>query len=136
MYNFPGILIVLLFITVGIGFKLSLAPSHQWTPDVDEEEQAPTEETEEEDDRGRRRRRGGVGGEGIVLYGQKIRSFYNIRVKDNFTISPRVLGAPAKMLGTPSNTQIQGSNFSPTKPYTQIGLIGNKILYKDSVPKK
>nr|YP_009163524.1 NADH-plastoquinone oxidoreductase subunit 2 [Eugenia uniflora]YP_009163539.1 NADH-plastoquinone oxidoreductase subunit 2 [Eugenia uniflora]YP_009365371.1 NADH dehydrogenase subunit 2 [Pimenta dioica]YP_009365388.1 NADH dehydrogenase subunit 2 [Pimenta dioica]YP_009370941.1 NADH-plastoquinone oxidoreductase subunit 2 [Plinia trunciflora]YP_009370956.1 NADH-plastoquinone oxidoreductase subunit 2 [Plinia trunciflora]YP_009515393.1 NADH-plastoquinone oxidoreductase subunit 2 [Plinia cauliflora len=34
MYNSPGILIALLFITVGIGFKLSLAPSHQWTPDV------------------------------------------------------------------------------------------------------
>ncbi|KAJ8746935.1 hypothetical protein K2173_007703 (mitochondrion) [Erythroxylum novogranatense] len=26
--------IALIFITVGIGFKLSLAPSHQWTPDV------------------------------------------------------------------------------------------------------
>nr|YP_009738974.1 NADH dehydrogenase subunit 2 [Hedysarum taipeicum]QIC19308.1 NADH dehydrogenase subunit 2 [Hedysarum taipeicum]QYB23410.1 NdhB [Hedysarum polybotrys var. alaschanicum]UFP91303.1 NADH dehydrogenase subunit 2 [Hedysarum taipeicum] len=34
MYNSPGISIALLFITVGIGFKLSLAPSHQWTPDV------------------------------------------------------------------------------------------------------
>nr|QFQ40871.1 NADH-plastoquinone oxidoreductase subunit 2 [Fordiophyton strictum] len=34
MYNSPGILIALIFITVGIGFKLSLAPSHQWTPDV------------------------------------------------------------------------------------------------------
>nr|UXN46325.1 NADH-plastoquinone oxidoreductase subunit 2 [Primula dumicola]UXN46342.1 NADH-plastoquinone oxidoreductase subunit 2 [Primula dumicola] len=34
MYNSPGILISLIFITVGIGFKLSLAPSHQWTPDV------------------------------------------------------------------------------------------------------
>ncbi|TYI13932.1 hypothetical protein ES332_A08G093200v1 [Gossypium tomentosum] len=34
MYNSPGIAIVLIFITVGIGFKLSLAPSHQWTPDV------------------------------------------------------------------------------------------------------
>nr|YP_010565823.1 NADH-plastoquinone oxidoreductase subunit 2 [Medicago turbinata]UZC30396.1 NADH-plastoquinone oxidoreductase subunit 2 [Medicago turbinata] len=34
MYNSPGISIVLIFITVGIGFKLSLAPSHQWTPDV------------------------------------------------------------------------------------------------------
>nr|YP_010039931.1 NADH-plastoquinone oxidoreductase subunit 2 [Mucuna pruriens]QOY46406.1 NADH-plastoquinone oxidoreductase subunit 2 [Mucuna pruriens] len=34
MYNSPGILIALLFITVGIGFKLSPAPSHQWTPDV------------------------------------------------------------------------------------------------------
>ncbi|KAH1162467.1 hypothetical protein GYH30_001096 [Glycine max] len=32
MYNSPGILIALLFITVGIGFKLSPAPSHQWTP--------------------------------------------------------------------------------------------------------
>ncbi|KAG4989017.1 hypothetical protein GLYMA_11G146100v4 [Glycine max] len=37
MYNSPGILIVLLFITVGIGFKLSSAPNHQWTPDVNEE---------------------------------------------------------------------------------------------------
>nr|AJE72236.1 NADH dehydrogenase subunit 2 [Oxytropis lambertii] len=34
MYNSPGITIALIFITVGIGFKLSLAPSHQWTPDV------------------------------------------------------------------------------------------------------
>nr|YP_010038163.1 NADH-plastoquinone oxidoreductase subunit 2 [Trithuria lanterna]YP_010038186.1 NADH-plastoquinone oxidoreductase subunit 2 [Trithuria lanterna]QII42275.1 NADH-plastoquinone oxidoreductase subunit 2 [Trithuria lanterna]QII42298.1 NADH-plastoquinone oxidoreductase subunit 2 [Trithuria lanterna] len=34
MYNSPGISIALLFITVGIGFKLSLAPFHQWTPDV------------------------------------------------------------------------------------------------------
>nr|YP_010466264.1 NADH-plastoquinone oxidoreductase subunit 2 [Pogostemon plectranthoides]YP_010466279.1 NADH-plastoquinone oxidoreductase subunit 2 [Pogostemon plectranthoides]UVF28010.1 NADH-plastoquinone oxidoreductase subunit 2 [Pogostemon plectranthoides]UVF28025.1 NADH-plastoquinone oxidoreductase subunit 2 [Pogostemon plectranthoides] len=34
MYNSPGISISLIFITVGIGFKLSLAPSHQWTPDV------------------------------------------------------------------------------------------------------
>ena len=32
MYNSPRILIALLFITVGIGFKLSPAPSHQWTP--------------------------------------------------------------------------------------------------------
>nr|YP_009708039.1 NADH-plastoquinone oxidoreductase subunit 2 [Ardisia solanacea]YP_009708054.1 NADH-plastoquinone oxidoreductase subunit 2 [Ardisia solanacea]QEV84151.1 NADH-plastoquinone oxidoreductase subunit 2 [Ardisia solanacea]QEV84166.1 NADH-plastoquinone oxidoreductase subunit 2 [Ardisia solanacea] len=34
MYNSPGISIAIIFITVGIGFKLSLAPSHQWTPDV------------------------------------------------------------------------------------------------------
>nr|AUT83640.1 NADH-plastoquinone oxidoreductase subunit 2 [Geranium pusillum] len=34
MYNSPGISISLIFITVGIGFKLSPAPSHQWTPDV------------------------------------------------------------------------------------------------------
>ncbi|CAN6908259.1 unnamed protein product [Brassica oleracea] len=34
MHNSPGIPIALIFITVGIGFKLSLAPSHQWTPDV------------------------------------------------------------------------------------------------------
>nr|AGS43961.1 NADH-plastoquinone oxidoreductase subunit 2 [Vicia faba] len=34
MYNSPGILIALICITVGIGFKLSPAPSHQWTPDV------------------------------------------------------------------------------------------------------
>nr|YP_001123507.2 NADH dehydrogenase subunit 2 [Crucihimalaya wallichii]YP_001123525.2 NADH dehydrogenase subunit 2 [Crucihimalaya wallichii] len=34
MYNSPGISIALIFITVGNGFKLSLAPSHQWTPDV------------------------------------------------------------------------------------------------------
>ena len=44
----------------------------------------------------RRRRRSGVR--------TKIRSFYSIRVKDNFAISPRVLGVPAKMLGAPSNT--------------------------------
>nr|AEX96335.1 NADH-plastoquinone oxidoreductase subunit 2 [Trichopetalum plumosum] len=34
MYNSPGISIVLISTTVGIGFKLSLAPFHQWTPDV------------------------------------------------------------------------------------------------------
>nr|YP_009454411.1 NADH-plastoquinone oxidoreductase subunit 2 [Crudia harmsiana]AUF70135.1 NADH-plastoquinone oxidoreductase subunit 2 [Crudia harmsiana] len=34
MYNSPGISIALIFITVGIGFKLAPAPSHQWTPDV------------------------------------------------------------------------------------------------------
>ncbi|XP_056686306.1 NAD(P)H-quinone oxidoreductase subunit 2 A, chloroplastic [Spinacia oleracea] len=34
MYNSPGISIALIFITVGIRFKLSPAPSHQWTPDV------------------------------------------------------------------------------------------------------
>nr|YP_009347115.1 NADH dehydrogenase subunit 2 [Brachiaria fragrans]YP_009347130.1 NADH dehydrogenase subunit 2 [Brachiaria fragrans]APU52430.1 NADH dehydrogenase subunit 2 [Brachiaria fragrans]APU52431.1 NADH dehydrogenase subunit 2 [Brachiaria fragrans] len=34
MYNSPGISIALLFITVGLGFKLSPAPFHQWTPDV------------------------------------------------------------------------------------------------------
>ncbi|KAF6149239.1 hypothetical protein GIB67_026095 [Kingdonia uniflora] len=34
MYNSPGISIALIFIVVGIGFKLSPAPSHQWTPDV------------------------------------------------------------------------------------------------------
>nr|YP_009240128.1 NADH-plastoquinone oxidoreductase subunit 2 [Sciadopitys verticillata]AMO00713.1 NADH-plastoquinone oxidoreductase subunit 2 [Sciadopitys verticillata]BAW34547.1 NADH-plastoquinone oxidoreductase subunit 2 [Sciadopitys verticillata]BCK60716.1 NADH-plastoquinone oxidoreductase subunit 2 [Sciadopitys verticillata] len=34
MYNSPGIWIPLLSITVGIGFKLSLVPFHQWTPDV------------------------------------------------------------------------------------------------------
>nr|BDR62866.1 NADH-plastoquinone oxidoreductase subunit 2 [Jacquemontia paniculata]BDR62881.1 NADH-plastoquinone oxidoreductase subunit 2 [Jacquemontia paniculata] len=34
MYNSPGISIALICITVGIGFKLSPAPSHQWTPDV------------------------------------------------------------------------------------------------------
>ncbi|KAK4731770.1 hypothetical protein R3W88_024758 [Solanum pinnatisectum] len=34
MYNSPGISIALIFITVGIGFQLSPAPSHQWTPDV------------------------------------------------------------------------------------------------------
>lgn len=33
MYNSPGISIALIFITVGIGFKLSPASSHQWTPD-------------------------------------------------------------------------------------------------------
>nr|YP_010160960.1 NADH-plastoquinone oxidoreductase subunit 2 [Acanthochlamys bracteata]YP_010160976.1 NADH-plastoquinone oxidoreductase subunit 2 [Acanthochlamys bracteata]QRH18466.1 NADH-plastoquinone oxidoreductase subunit 2 [Acanthochlamys bracteata]QRH18484.1 NADH-plastoquinone oxidoreductase subunit 2 [Acanthochlamys bracteata]QZR91755.1 NADH-plastoquinone oxidoreductase subunit 2 [Acanthochlamys bracteata]QZR91771.1 NADH-plastoquinone oxidoreductase subunit 2 [Acanthochlamys bracteata]UQU69463.1 NADH len=34
MYNAPGISIALIFITVGIGFKLSSVPFHQWTPDV------------------------------------------------------------------------------------------------------
>nr|YP_008082123.1 NADH dehydrogenase subunit B [Cunninghamia lanceolata]AGL10969.1 NADH dehydrogenase subunit B [Cunninghamia lanceolata]BCK52157.1 NADH-plastoquinone oxidoreductase subunit 2 [Cunninghamia lanceolata var. konishii] len=34
MYNSPGIWIALLSITVGIAFKLSLVPFHQWTPDV------------------------------------------------------------------------------------------------------
>ncbi|KAL8228945.1 hypothetical protein R6Q57_013845 [Mikania cordata] len=37
MYNSPGISIALIFNTVGIGFKLSPTPSHQWTPDVYEE---------------------------------------------------------------------------------------------------
>ncbi|KAL2937467.1 NAD(P)H-quinone oxidoreductase subunit 2 B chloroplastic [Bienertia sinuspersici] len=34
IYNSPEISIALIFITVGIGFKLSPAPSHQWTPYV------------------------------------------------------------------------------------------------------
>nr|YP_010613859.1 NADH-plastoquinone oxidoreductase subunit 2 [Andreaea regularis]WAS08604.1 NADH-plastoquinone oxidoreductase subunit 2 [Andreaea regularis] len=34
MYNSSGILIGLICIIVGIGFKLSLVPFHQWTPDV------------------------------------------------------------------------------------------------------
>jgi NAD(P)H-quinone oxidoreductase subunit 2 len=34
MYKSPGILIVLISITVGIGFELSPFPFHQWTPDV------------------------------------------------------------------------------------------------------
>ncbi|RZC59216.1 hypothetical protein C5167_006519 [Papaver somniferum] len=34
MYDSPGISIALIFIIVGIGFKLSPTPSHQWTPDV------------------------------------------------------------------------------------------------------
>ncbi|CAN6446822.1 unnamed protein product [Victoria cruziana] len=34
MYNSLGILIALISITVGIGFKLFPAPFHQWTPDV------------------------------------------------------------------------------------------------------
>nr|YP_009579035.1 NADH-plastoquinone oxidoreductase subunit 2 [Taxus floridana]QBK35031.1 NADH-plastoquinone oxidoreductase subunit 2 [Taxus floridana]QBK35521.1 NADH-plastoquinone oxidoreductase subunit 2 [Taxus floridana]QBK36015.1 NADH-plastoquinone oxidoreductase subunit 2 [Taxus floridana] len=34
MYNSPGIWIAVISITVGIGFKLSLVPFHQWTPDV------------------------------------------------------------------------------------------------------
>ncbi|XBH71870.1 hypothetical protein VPH35_099267 [Triticum aestivum] len=34
MYNSLGISIVLISITVGLGFKLSPAPFHQWTPDV------------------------------------------------------------------------------------------------------
>jgi NADH:ubiquinone oxidoreductase subunit 2 (subunit N) len=34
MYNYSGSLIAMVFITVGIGFKLSLVPFHQWTPDV------------------------------------------------------------------------------------------------------
>ncbi|KAJ8420114.1 hypothetical protein Cgig2_030513 [Carnegiea gigantea] len=34
MYNFPRISIALIFIIVGIGFKLSPLPSHQWTPYV------------------------------------------------------------------------------------------------------
>ncbi|KAK1266788.1 hypothetical protein QJS04_geneDACA014599 [Acorus gramineus] len=32
--KYVQIRIALIFITVGIGFKLSLAPFHQWTPDV------------------------------------------------------------------------------------------------------
>nr|KYP55901.1 hypothetical protein KK1_002127 [Cajanus cajan] len=34
MYNSPVILIALIFITLGIGFKLSPTSSHQWTLDV------------------------------------------------------------------------------------------------------
>ncbi|KAL8239397.1 hypothetical protein R6Q59_015964 [Mikania micrantha] len=34
IYNSSGISIALIFITVGIGFKLSQIPSHQWNPDV------------------------------------------------------------------------------------------------------
>ncbi|KAM3378827.1 hypothetical protein P3S68_011240 [Capsicum galapagoense] len=34
MYNSLGISIALIFVTIGIGFKLSPAPSNQWTPDV------------------------------------------------------------------------------------------------------
>nr|YP_010188880.1 NdhB [Callicladium imponens]QZJ47683.1 NdhB [Callicladium imponens] len=34
MYNSSGILLGLIFIIAGIGFKLSLVPFHQWTPDV------------------------------------------------------------------------------------------------------
>lgn len=34
MYNSFGSLLALVFIIVGIGFKLSLVPFHQWTPDV------------------------------------------------------------------------------------------------------
>ncbi|KAL6348426.1 hypothetical protein AAG906_005734 [Vitis piasezkii] len=34
MYNSPGISIALIFIIVGIGFKLSPSPSHQWTLDL------------------------------------------------------------------------------------------------------
>ena len=34
MYNSSGTLLGLIFIIAGIGFKLSLVPFHQWTPDV------------------------------------------------------------------------------------------------------
>nr|YP_009732838.1 NADH-plastoquinone oxidoreductase subunit 2 [Diphyscium foliosum]QHU77184.1 NADH-plastoquinone oxidoreductase subunit 2 [Diphyscium foliosum] len=34
IYNSSGILLALICIIVGIGFKLSLVPFHQWTPDV------------------------------------------------------------------------------------------------------
>ena len=34
IYNSPGISIALIFIIVGIGFKLSPSPSYQWTPDL------------------------------------------------------------------------------------------------------
>jgi NADH:ubiquinone oxidoreductase subunit 2 (subunit N) len=34
MYNSSGAFIGLICIIVGIGFKLSLVPFHQWTPDV------------------------------------------------------------------------------------------------------
>ncbi|MBA0575710.1 hypothetical protein Golob_024087 [Gossypium lobatum] len=34
MYKSPEISIALIFIMVGTGFKLSPAPSHQWSPDV------------------------------------------------------------------------------------------------------
>nr|ACP04336.1 NADH-plastoquinone oxidoreductase subunit 2 [Mangifera indica] len=41
MYNSPGISIALIFITVGIGFKLSPAPSHQWNPLFDSDSPTP-----------------------------------------------------------------------------------------------
>nr|YP_005352923.1 NADH-plastoquinone oxidoreductase subunit 2 [Mankyua chejuensis]ADZ47955.1 NADH-plastoquinone oxidoreductase subunit 2 [Mankyua chejuensis]AJJ48585.1 NADH dehydrogenase subunit 2 [Mankyua chejuensis] len=34
LYSSLGIIVSMIFITVGIGFKLSLVPFHQWTPDV------------------------------------------------------------------------------------------------------
>nr|AHZ58019.1 NADH dehydrogenase subunit 2 [Tmesipteris elongata]AHZ58040.1 NADH dehydrogenase subunit 2 [Tmesipteris elongata] len=34
MYNSAGVSIAMILIIVGIGFKLSLVPFHQWTPDV------------------------------------------------------------------------------------------------------
>ncbi|XBI63513.1 hypothetical protein VPH35_043907 [Triticum aestivum] len=40
MYNSPGISIALISITVGLGFKLSPTPFHQWTPDVYEGKEA------------------------------------------------------------------------------------------------
>jgi len=42
--------------------------------------------------------------EGFALCERRCRSIYIIRVKGIFPISPQVLDAPAKMLGTPSNT--------------------------------
>nr|YP_009117807.1 NADH-plastoquinone oxidoreductase subunit 2 [Angiopteris angustifolia]YP_009117825.1 NADH-plastoquinone oxidoreductase subunit 2 [Angiopteris angustifolia]AJE71349.1 NADH-plastoquinone oxidoreductase subunit 2 [Angiopteris angustifolia]AJE71368.1 NADH-plastoquinone oxidoreductase subunit 2 [Angiopteris angustifolia] len=34
MYNSTGMFISMIFLLVGVGFKLSLVPFHQWTPDV------------------------------------------------------------------------------------------------------
>ncbi|PHT50441.1 hypothetical protein CQW23_10188 [Capsicum baccatum] len=49
MYNSPRISIALIFITVGIGFKLSLAPSHQWTPEAYERVRAFFDHNKEKD---------------------------------------------------------------------------------------
>lgn len=39
-------------------------------------------------------------------YGQNCNFIYIIRMKDIFTISPYVLGVPAKMLSTPINSMM------------------------------
>ncbi|KAK2658919.1 hypothetical protein Ddye_005452 [Dipteronia dyeriana] len=69
MYNFPGISIALIFITVGIGFKLSPAPSHQWTPDVYEEVRClGGEMVDRRDSKSRAKERGGSSPlQGIIL---------------------------------------------------------------------
>ena len=57
--------------------------------------------------RNRKRKKKAVGRERRrmhVSYGRNCSFIYIIRVKDIFAISPYVQGAPAKMLGAPSNT--------------------------------
>ena len=71
-------------------------------------------------------------------YGRVAMRFLYEMVKGTFAISPRVLGAPAKMLGAPSNTllsssllinEAQSSTVSTLQEATQAYLVG---LFEDT----